>query len=241
MPVQRMLQISLLLLVLTHCPSSRAADGNGGTVESGVGVLPAVESAEGYSIVPAPDAATSVYTEDLSPPQVVEVVRPGMEAFTVGRIVASCTCLKVSAKRSYAAGERAFIEVRNVKPTQKDGALYAIFIEITTPVRVTLQHFIFVKSEIAAAPPSDPHFGETFLAAASLNPAVPIQGHAYTPLQPTPPRLDPGPPPAPFRPSPPPLAPVPPSPTAKRPTPYVTMPATPRYQPHAPLLNTIRP
>lgn len=114
---------------------------------STMSLVAAVETVAGMRIAPADDAPVNVYTEDLSPPQVLEIIRPDMAPITVGRLYSSCTCVRVSlTKRHFGQGERALLEVRNVKPTVAGGAKYAIFVQLTEPVKETLQYDIFVKS-----------------------------------------------------------------------------------------------
>lgn len=116
------------------------------------GLAIAVEEAAGIRIVPAPDIPSKSYTEDLAPPQVLEIIRPNQEPVLVGRLYSSCACVRVSLdKRRFGQGERAFLEVRTVKPTPAEGATYALFVELAHPVRETLQYDIFVKSRPRAA------------------------------------------------------------------------------------------
>ncbi len=121
-------------------------------VVSTYGMTAAVESAGGFHIAPTPLTAPPSYTEDLAPPQVFELVRPGHLPVTVGRLLSSCTCLEVSMeKRSFGPGEKALITVRNVKPTPPDGAMYILFVEVTEPARETLQFYARFKSTAPAA------------------------------------------------------------------------------------------
>lgn len=121
---------------------------------SSSGIAPAVTSHDGFSIAPAKGAIPRVYTEDSAPVQVFEIIRPDLRPFSVGRVLSSCACLSVSLdKADFGPGEQAFVEVRNVKPTQPDGATYAFFIEIDQPFRQILQYDVFVKSERRSPPP----------------------------------------------------------------------------------------
>lgn len=103
----------------------------------------------GYAIAPVADFLPASHPDDLSPPKLFEIVRPGLAAIKIGRILSSCTCLTIVApRREFMAGERAFLELRNVKPTPKDGATYAFFVQLTQPADLTLRYDVFVKSEL---------------------------------------------------------------------------------------------
>lgn len=102
----------------------------------------------GYTILPVDDILPAAHPGDLSPPKLFEVVRPGLGAIRIGRILSSCGCLAITApRRDYMAGERVFLELRNTKPTPKDGATYAFFVQIVQPVDLTLRYDVFVRSE----------------------------------------------------------------------------------------------
>lgn len=124
---------------------------------STMGLAVAVGSFGGMSIAPASDIVLPIYTEDLAPPQALEVIRSASGPLTVGRLMASCSCLRVTmAKKTYAQGERAIIEVRNVKPTVKGGAKYALFVQITSPTQATLQYDTFVQTGGGPVPVATP-------------------------------------------------------------------------------------
>lgn len=104
-------------------------------------------SVGGFTIVPVGDVAPTIYSEDPTLPQVFEIVRPNMQAFSIGRLGTSCTCIRASmAKRSYAQGERAILEVRNVKPAPVDNSMYAVFVQLTSPHREALQADVYISS-----------------------------------------------------------------------------------------------
>lgn len=145
MPAQPV-YVSFLLAILLVCPAAHAGESKP-ELESTMGLMMADKEKAGYTIVPAADIPLSGYTEDLAPPQVFEIIRPGMGPVTVGRLMSSCGCLLVTMeKKEFAQGERAVILVRNVKPTVKDGATYAFFVQLEKPIKDALQCDLFVKS-----------------------------------------------------------------------------------------------
>ncbi|MDR1534368.1 MAG: hypothetical protein LBU64_04635 [Planctomycetota bacterium] len=100
------------------------------------------------SVVPALDLPGKYYKGDWAKSQVLEIVRPRMAAFSVKFVAVSCTCLGVELeKRDFAEGERALLEVRNLKKTPEQGAVYAIFLELETPEPLLVEYDIFVKSD----------------------------------------------------------------------------------------------
>lgn len=115
-------------------------------------MMMAGSSVGGFSIVPADDVALPIYSEDSTLPQAFEIIRPDMRAFSVGRLGTSCSCIRASlAKKSYAQGERAIIEVRNIKPAPVDNSMYAVFAQLTSPYREALQADVYISS--SARPP----------------------------------------------------------------------------------------
>lgn len=135
-----------LPVILAVCLASGAAAGEGG-LTSNMELMAAVTSIDGIRIAAVDDEPSIRYTEDFSPSQVLEIIRPDMRPITIGRLATSCTCMQAStAKRSFAQGERALIEVRNVKATPANGAVYAIFVQLTSPHKAALQFDMHVKS-----------------------------------------------------------------------------------------------
>lgn len=117
-------------------------------------LMPGITSIDGIRVVPAEDVPGTVYTEDYAPSQVLEIIRPNQRPITVGRLATSCGCLRASMeKRNYDQGERAFIEVRNVKASPPQGATFAVFVQMISPYRSTLQYEHFTKS---SRKPGDP-------------------------------------------------------------------------------------
>lgn len=110
-------------------------------------VMAALSDADGYHIAAASDMPGKSHEGDLAMSQMLEIVRPDMEAFSVSRLAVSCDCLKLSMeKKTFAKGERAFLELRNVEATPPEGATYIIFVKLESPTSEALQHFVFVKS-----------------------------------------------------------------------------------------------
>lgn len=117
-------------------------------------LMHAYAAVDGIRVVPAEGIPAKIYTEDYSPSQVLEIIRPDQGPISVGRLATSCACLRASLpKQTFAQGERAFIEVRNAKPTQPNGATYAIFVQLTSPHKLALQYDYFAKS---TRKPGDP-------------------------------------------------------------------------------------
>ncbi|MDR1520019.1 MAG: hypothetical protein LBU23_07750 [Planctomycetota bacterium] len=102
---------------------------------------------------PAADIPGRHYSGDWSRSQVLELIRPRMEAVTVKYLSVSCSCLRVvMGKKDFAGGERVLLEVRNVKKTPAEGATYAIFAGLDLPEPMVIEYDIFVKSDPAPAP-----------------------------------------------------------------------------------------
>lgn len=128
--------------------AARAADAG---IESELDMdFEAIAAIDGIRVVAAKDAPEKSYTEDYGSVQVLEIIRPDNAAVTVGRLMTSCSCLRATMeKRTFAPGERAFIEVRNVRPTQPEGATYLIFARLAEPYQATLQYELYAKSDRA--------------------------------------------------------------------------------------------
>lgn len=119
----------------------------------------AVAEAHGFRLNPAYDSAQPAGAEDLAPPQAFEVVRPdGGKPVTIGRLYTSCSCIQLeSPKRTFGSGERAILQLRNLKPTPTNGQVYSLYVQITSPIRTTLRFDTFVQSQtplVAAATPA---------------------------------------------------------------------------------------
>ncbi len=114
---------------------------------STMGNVNAVMSDGGYFLAPAPDFSGQRYPGDLAPTQAFEIIRPNGEKISLGRLNTSCICVQItSSQKSYDRGERAIIELRNVKATPPGGATYAIYVQLTSPVRTTLRFDTWVAS-----------------------------------------------------------------------------------------------
>ena len=146
MPGKNVPVVLLAILLSAFAVSGVAMGGDAGLVST-MDLMPSEPSLGGMFIAPAKDVPAKSYTEDYSPPQVFEIIRPNMEAISLGRLTTSCTCIRLTAeKTSFAAGERAILEARNVKATPAGGATYAIFVQMTSPQQGALQYTFFVKS-----------------------------------------------------------------------------------------------
>ncbi|MCD8139563.1 MAG: hypothetical protein LUE17_07275 [Planctomycetaceae bacterium] len=133
-----LLLLSMLVAVATVAPAAQVQS----TTTRG---LNAVMQANGFHIQPAGLGPMSA--GDLAAPQMFEIVRPGNQAVTIGRIFTSCVCVSLEAdKRSFAPGEPVILRLRNVRPTPPQCQTYAIFVQITSPIRTTLRFDTFVQS-----------------------------------------------------------------------------------------------
>ncbi|MCD8140746.1 MAG: VOC family protein [Planctomycetaceae bacterium] len=157
----------------------------------------AVPEAHGFQVIPATDVTVAPLPSDHSPGQAFEIFRPDGRPVTIGRLFTSCTCIQLQAhKRTFAAGERAILQLRNIRPTPPEGAVYAIFVQITSPVRTTLRFDTFVQSlppeamtAAAAAPAPDLAANADQPAAAPATPPAAVP--AATPATPPPTGVNP--------------------------------------------------
>ncbi len=113
----------------------------------------AVAEAHGFRLNPAYDSAHPMGTGDLAPPQAFEILRPDGKPVSIGRLFTSCVCIQLEApKRTFEAGERAILQLKNIKPTPLNGQIYAIYVQITSPIRTTLRFDTFVQSQSVILP-----------------------------------------------------------------------------------------
>lgn len=109
----------------------------------------AVMEARGFYLAPTQASfdASSPAGIDLAPIQSFEIVRPNGERVTIGRLFTSCTCVQLeSSKRTFERGERAVLNLHNVLATPPGGQNYALYVQITNPIRTTLRIDTFVQS-----------------------------------------------------------------------------------------------
>ncbi|MCD7897514.1 MAG: hypothetical protein LUG50_12710 [Planctomycetaceae bacterium] len=119
--------------------------------------LNAVSQAQGIFLQPVGTMAQSA--NDLAPVQLFEIVRPANQAIRIGRLFTSCVCVSLEADADYfPAGKPAILRLRNVKATPQAGQMYAMYVQITSPVRTTLQLNTFVRSSMFI--PADMEKGE---------------------------------------------------------------------------------
>lgn len=127
-------------------------------IVSSMRTVSAVAEAHGYRLNPAYDSAQPAGPEDLAPPQAFEVIRPDLgRPVTIGRLYTSCSCIQLeSPKRTFAAGERAILQLRNIKPTPTNGQVYAVYVQVTSPIRATLRFDTFMQSQSPLMVAADP-------------------------------------------------------------------------------------
>ena len=148
-----LLSLSAAILCFAASSSCLAANADAGLQSSLEMDFDAIAAIDGIRVVAAEDIPEDMrksYTEDYGPVQVLEIIRPDRGPISVGRLMTSCSCLRAAMpKRDFAQAERAFIEVRNVKPTQPAGATYLVFARISSPYAATLQYELYAKSDRA--------------------------------------------------------------------------------------------
>ncbi len=111
-------------------------------------VMHAAGAVDGIRVAKAEDVPGTLYTEDYSLSQVFEILRPDMGPVEVSRLATTCSCLRASMeKKQFAQGERALIEIRNVRPSVPGGAEYGLFVVLDSPYRIPLQAEVFVRSD----------------------------------------------------------------------------------------------
>ena len=116
-------------------------------VVSSMGNVRAVMQARGYYLSTAPEFSGYTPFGDHAPITAIEIIRPNGEPVSIGRLHTSCTCVRLEAsKRTFARGERAILNLRNVLPTPPQGHDYAVYVQITRPIRTTLRYDIFLQS-----------------------------------------------------------------------------------------------
>ncbi len=134
----------LFLLSAILCGSSPAGE----ELVSTPDLMEAAGAVDGIRIQPAADIPSRIYTEDYGPSQVLEIFRPDMGPITVSRLATTCSCVRASMeKKTFAQGERALVEIRNIAPSVPGGAEYGVFGVLESPYRIPLQGEVFVKSD----------------------------------------------------------------------------------------------
>lgn len=111
---------------------------------------------------------------DLAPSQLFEIVRPGNQAIQLGRLYTSCVCVALEAEKDYfAEGEHAVVRLRNVKATPSTGTMYAVYVQLKSPVSTVLRFDTFMRSsQFIPAPEGAPPTRGNIIADGVLEPAV---------------------------------------------------------------------
>lgn len=157
--MQGQLPRRLLAVALVFAVTLAAAAGE---ILSTMRNVNAVVEAYGYRLNIIHDVDIPPMATDLSPAQAFEVLKPAGKPVTIGRLFTSCSCIQLeSPKRTFSADERAILTLRNVKPTPAPGQVYAVFVQITSPVRTTLRFDTFVQSGMAGGMPYENPVGGT--------------------------------------------------------------------------------
>jgi catechol 2,3-dioxygenase-like lactoylglutathione lyase family enzyme len=138
--------VSALILLFAARPG-RAGD----EVVSSMRNIDAVAESGGFSLnqVHLPNA--QIPEGDFAPPQTFEIARPEGRPLVVGQLYTSGREIRLEApKRVYSQGEQALLTLRNIAPTQTNGQIYTIYVQIIRPIRATLRYDAFVQSRISA-------------------------------------------------------------------------------------------
>jgi AAA ATPase containing von Willebrand factor type A (vWA) domain len=137
------IRLALVLGVLFAVANVASA----GTVVSTMRNVNAVMQARGFYLVPVANTTAVQLPGDLAPPQTFELIRPNWEKVTIGRLYTSCSCVRLEAhKNTFERGERAIFTMRNVIATPASGHTYALYVQVTRPIRTTLRVDTFVQS-----------------------------------------------------------------------------------------------
>jgi hypothetical protein len=132
-----------VVFFLLASASAQSAD----TLVSTMRNVNAVMEARGFRIIPAPDLSGDQPLGDEAPVFAVEIVRPRGERITINRLFTSCSCVQLEAdKQTFEEGERAVLRFRNILPTPPAGQIYAMYVQVTSPIRTTLRYDTFVQS-----------------------------------------------------------------------------------------------
>ncbi len=149
---KRFLVAFALSLAVASVASAAAVTSQMGQAMSGV------MSEAGFYITPVGSGGQNY--GDLAPSQLFEIVRPGNQAISIGRLFTSCSCVRLEADSySFAPGQPAVLRLRNVIATPPQGQNYAIYVQITSPIRTTLRFDTFVQSSQFV--PANVQMGET--------------------------------------------------------------------------------
>lgn len=140
----RRLALLTLLMALTTSVSIAAQR----PIVSSMKNVRAVMESRGYFITPAYESAGQIIPGDEAPAQAFQIVCPTESRVTIGRLFTSCSCVQLeAAKTTFERGEPVVLTLRNVRPTPPNGQTYAIYVQLTSPVRTTLRYDTFVQSD----------------------------------------------------------------------------------------------
>ena len=136
-----------LLAFFTFIPTSIVFAAQPGMVSTMRNVKAVTES-RGYCITPIREAAGQAIPGDEAPAQRFEIIRPSGSRVTIGRLFTSCTCVQLEASQAtFEQDERIVLTLRNVLPTPPEGQTYALYVQLTGPIRTTLRYDTFVRSD----------------------------------------------------------------------------------------------
>lgn len=100
----------------------------------------------GIRLVPATDIPPGMHPSDAGPSQWFEIVRPGNGPLRIGRVSATCVCVGVRVpKRTFAAGERALVEVRTLSRPPANNLTYGIYVNVVEPEQKVLDADVTIR------------------------------------------------------------------------------------------------
>jgi hypothetical protein len=120
---------------------------------------------------------------DLAPPQLFQLIRPNDQAIRLGRLYTSCVCVALETEKTdYAAGEPVVLRLRNIKLSPPAGQMYAIYVQISSPVRTILRADTFLQSSqfIPSKPGEAPTRGDIVVDGVLETPVVEAAASAST-------------------------------------------------------------
>ncbi len=146
----------LTLFMLCGGPGLSAEATETGLTSTVIKSVKAGSEEAGFQLVRADDLGGRITLDSLSPSQAFEILRPDMGEISISRLGTSCSCIRLSAeKKTFAKGERAILELRNVKPTKQGGGNYAIYVLVVQPEPAMLRLRTFVRSETEDISPEE--------------------------------------------------------------------------------------
>lgn len=144
-PLRKRMPAARLLCILT-CVLTASVASAAQIVSTTARGVASVANLGGFGIAPAGTQPARL-ADDLAPVQLFEITKPAGQSVTIGRMFTSCTCVILeSDQRTFGPGEKAMLRMRNVQATPPGGQSYALYVQITAPIAVTLRYDTYVQS-----------------------------------------------------------------------------------------------